>query len=80
MAAASSADWSRVDGVLRDTALKLERGSPALRATGLDIRNPEGAPVIQAPHAIVSVGGLSLLTGNLSHAPSSFRTCRCVPC
>jgi hypothetical protein len=58
---------------LRNTALMLEHGSPALRATELDIRNPEGALVLKAPFAIVSVDGLSLLTANLHPRSIEFR-------
>src|SRR4051812_45879245 len=38
---------------LRDTAVQLDHGSLALNATGLDIRNPEGALVLRAPEAMV---------------------------
>jgi hypothetical protein len=58
---------------LRNTALQLENGALALRATDLDIRNPEGALVIRAPDAIVSVDGLSLLTANLQPRSIEFR-------
>jgi hypothetical protein len=58
---------------LRDTALQLEHGSPALRTTGLEIRNPEGAVVMRAPDAIVSVDGMSLLTANLQPRSIEFR-------
>lgn len=50
---------------LRNTAIELHEGAPALRANGLDIRGPSGELVLRAPYAIVSVDGLSLLTGNL---------------
>ncbi len=50
---------------LRNTAIELHNGFPALRANGLDIRAPGGNLVLQAPYAIVSVDGLSLLTANL---------------
>ena len=50
---------------LRDTALQLHGGAPALRANGLDVRDPDGGLVLRAPLAIVSVNGFSLLTGNL---------------
>ncbi len=58
---------------LRNTALQLEDGSPALRATGLDIRNPEGALVLRAPYAILSVGGMSLLTASFQPRSIEFR-------
>ncbi|MGO4705153.1 DUF3971 domain-containing protein [Microvirga sp. 2MCAF38] len=50
---------------MRNTALELRSGSPALRAIGLDIRDPDGVLVVRAPYATVSVDGMSLLTGNL---------------
>ncbi|WP_210488424.1 hypothetical protein [Microvirga antarctica] len=50
---------------LRDTALELHGGAPALRANGLDVRDPAGGLVLRAPSAVVSVDGVSLLTGNL---------------
>ncbi|WP_164159269.1 hypothetical protein, partial [Stenotrophomonas maltophilia] len=41
---------------LRDSALELDNeNSLALRVTGLDIRNPEGATVVRAPLAVVSL-------------------------
>jgi len=58
---------------LRNTALELRDGSPALRANGLDIRAPGGELVLRAPYAIVSVDGLSLLTGNLQPKAIEFR-------
>jgi len=50
---------------LRNTAIELHEGIPALRANGLDIRAPGGELVVRAPHALVSVDFLSLLTANL---------------
>ncbi|MCB8820635.1 DUF3971 domain-containing protein [Microvirga rosea] len=50
---------------LRNTALGLEGGSPVLMTNGLDIRAPDGALVLRAPTALVSVDGVSLLAGNL---------------
>ncbi len=58
---------------LRKTVVQLEDGSPALRANGLDIRNPEGAVVLRAPYAVVSVDGFSLLAGNLQPRSIEFR-------
>lgn len=58
---------------LRNSALQLEDGSLALRATGLDIRNPEGALVLRAPDAIVSVDGWSLLSASLQPRSIEFR-------
>ncbi|WP_372422988.1 AsmA-like C-terminal domain-containing protein [Salinarimonas chemoclinalis] len=49
---------------LADSALVLHEGSPALAVDGLDLTNRDGARVAHAPRAIVSVGALSLLTGN----------------
>ncbi|WP_243368933.1 DUF3971 domain-containing protein [Microvirga solisilvae] len=50
---------------LRNTAIELHEGMPALRANGLDIRAPGGELVVRAPHALVSVDFVSLLTANL---------------
>ncbi|MBZ6074928.1 DUF3971 domain-containing protein [Microvirga puerhi] len=50
---------------LRNTAIGLHSGSPVLMTNGLDIRAPDGALVLRAPTALVSVDGVSLLTGNL---------------
>ena len=50
---------------LRNTAIELHDGSPALRANGLDIRAPGGDLVLRAPYAILSVDLTSLLTANL---------------
>ncbi|WP_139165476.1 DUF3971 domain-containing protein [Microvirga guangxiensis] len=50
---------------LRNTAIELHEGIPALRANGLDIRGPGGELVVRAPYALVSVDFLSLLTANL---------------
>ncbi|NIX77397.1 DUF3971 domain-containing protein [Microvirga terricola] len=58
---------------LRNTALELHGGSPALRANGLDIRGPGGDLVLRAPYATVSVDGLSLLIGNLQPKSVEFR-------
>jgi hypothetical protein len=58
---------------LRDTAIELKGGAPALRANGLDIRAPGGELVLRAPYAIVSVDGLSLMTGNLQPKSIEFR-------
>ena len=58
---------------LRNTALELQGGSPALRANGLDVRAPGGELVLRAPYAVVSVDGLSLMTGNLQPKSIEFR-------
>lgn len=50
---------------LRNTAIELQDGTPALRANGLDIRAPGGELVLRAPYALVSIDFLSLLTANL---------------
>lgn len=50
---------------LRNTAIELQDGAPALRANGLDIRAPGGDLVLRAPYALVSMDFLSLLTANL---------------
>lgn len=51
---------------LEDTALTLHEGTIALSITGLDLRDADGALVARAPHAVVGVGALSLLTGRPS--------------
>jgi Protein of unknown function/AsmA-like C-terminal region len=61
---------------LRDTAIELHGGSPALRANGLDIRAPGGELVLQAPYAVVSVDGLSLFAGNLQPRSIEMRDLR----
>jgi hypothetical protein len=58
---------------LRNTAIELHDGSPALRANGLDVRAPGGELVLSAPYAIVSVDGLSLMAGNLQPRSIEFR-------
>ncbi|WP_160195376.1 DUF3971 domain-containing protein [Microvirga sp. BSC39] len=50
---------------LRNTAIELHDGSPALRANGLDIRAPGGDLVLRAPYAVLSADLTSLLTANL---------------
>ncbi|MET0527550.1 MAG: DUF3971 domain-containing protein [Microvirga sp.] len=50
---------------LRNTAIELQDGVPALRANGLDIRAPGGELVLRAPYALVSMDLLSLVTANL---------------
>jgi hypothetical protein len=49
-----------------DTALELQGTTPAVRAAGLEIRNPGGIVVVRAPLAVVSVDAMSLLTGNIA--------------
>ncbi|WP_262028922.1 DUF3971 domain-containing protein [Microvirga sp. Mcv34] len=61
------------DVTLRNTAIELHEGSPALRANGLDIRGPGGDLVLRAPYAIFSVNLTSLLTGNLQPKAISVR-------
>jgi AsmA-like C-terminal region len=58
---------------VHSTALQLVNRSLALNAAGLDIRNPDGALVLRAPHAIVSVDGLSLLSANFQPRSVEFR-------
>ncbi|QFU16359.1 DUF3971 domain-containing protein [Microvirga thermotolerans] len=50
---------------LRNTAIGLQGSSPVLMTDGLDVRGPDGALVLRAPSALVSVDGFSLLSGNL---------------
>ncbi|CAA9310436.1 MAG: Large exoproteins involved in heme utilization or adhesion [uncultured Microvirga sp.] len=63
-------DW-RVD--VAGSAIELKDGWLALRATGLDIRNPEGVLVVRAPDAIVSVDTASLLRGAFVAKAIEFR-------
>ena len=58
---------------LRETALQLDHGSLALNATGLDIRNPDGALVLRAPQAIVGLDGMSLVAANFQPRSIEFR-------
>jgi hypothetical protein len=62
MSARMGPGWSVA---LRDTALELDQGSPALRANGLDVRDPNGALVVTAPYATVSIDTWSLLSASL---------------
>lgn len=50
-----------------------EEGNLAVRAVGLDIRNPEGALVVRAPFALVGVDPLSLLGGGVQPRSIDFR-------
>ncbi|MEA3041197.1 MAG: hypothetical protein QOC65_686, partial [Sphingomonadales bacterium] len=50
---------------LRDSALVLEDGSLGFRARGLEVRNPDGAIVLRAPYAVVTVDTLPLLTASV---------------
>ncbi|WP_375461987.1 DUF3971 domain-containing protein [uncultured Enterovirga sp.] len=51
---------------LGDTALEMHGIRPAVRMTGVEIRNPDGLPVLRAPYGIVSLDVWSLLTGAVS--------------
>ncbi|NNM71969.1 DUF3971 domain-containing protein [Enterovirga aerilata] len=51
---------------LADTAIELQGAMPAVRTTGLDIRNPAGQLVIRAPYAVVSLDPSGLVFGALS--------------
>ncbi|TXN00758.1 hypothetical protein FV219_12745, partial [Methylobacterium sp. WL122] len=58
----------RID--LRDSTLEIDaENALALRVSGLDIRNPQGALVVRAPLALVSIDPWSLL--RLSPSPRS---------
>src|SRR5215216_2866713 len=59
--------------ILKDSALALEDGSPALRTSGLEVRNPDGLLVLRSPDAVVSVDAKSLLTGSLQPRSIEFR-------
>jgi len=61
----------RVD--VAGSAIELKDGGLALRATGLDIRNPEGVLVVRSPDAIVSVDTTSLLVGHFVAKAIEFR-------
>jgi hypothetical protein len=50
---------------LHDSDLVLEDGSLGLRASGLEVRNPEGALVVRAPYAVVTMETVPLLTASL---------------
>lgn len=58
---------------LRDTAIELDEGSLVLRATGLDIRDPQGALVVRTPLAIVSLDTFSLLSASFQPKSIEFR-------
>ena len=58
---------------LRDAALELDGAAVALHTSGLDIRNPQGALVVRAPEAMVSVGVSGLLAGTIQPRSVEFR-------
>jgi len=59
---------------LRGSSLELDRENAlALRFTGLDIRNPQGALVVRAPLALVSLDPWGLLTLSLKPRSIEFR-------
>ncbi|WP_157091579.1 DUF3971 domain-containing protein [Methylobacterium nodulans] len=59
---------------LRDSAIEIDReGALALRTTGLDIRNPEGALVVRAPLALVSIDLAPLLGLTIQPRSVEFR-------
>ena len=59
---------------LRDSAIEIDReGALTLRTTGLDIRNPEGALVVRAPLALVSIDLPALLTLSVQPRSVEFR-------
>lgn len=71
IAARIGSGW-RID--LRDSALELDsERSLALRVTGLDVRNPEGALVMRAPVAVVSIDTWSLLRLSVQPRSIEFR-------
>ena len=63
LAARLGAGW-RVS--VEETAAELKGGRPAIRTTGLQIRNPLGVTVVRAPYAIVSLNPFALLFGTFS--------------
>lgn len=58
---------------LHGSSLELSDGALALQTAGLDVRNPEGALVLRAPQALVSVDTLSLLTARVQPRSMEFR-------
>jgi hypothetical protein len=51
---------------LADTAIELQGVKPAVRTTGLEIRNPAGQLVVRAPYAVVSLDPTSIFVGTLT--------------
>ncbi len=51
---------------LTDTAIELQGTTPAVRTTGMEIRNPAGQLVVRAPYATVSLDPTSLLIGTIA--------------
>ena len=51
---------------VQDTALELLGLKPAIRTSGLEIRNSVGITVVRAPYAVVSLNPLALLVGDVS--------------
>lgn len=49
-----------------EASLELDGVRPALRTTGLEIRNPGGVLVVRAPLALVSLDPVALLGGNFA--------------
>ncbi|ACA20135.1 conserved hypothetical protein [Methylobacterium sp. 4-46] len=59
---------------MRDSAVEIDReGALALRTTGLEIRNPQGALVVRAPLALVSIDLTSLLGLSIQPRSVEFR-------
>ena len=56
-------DWAVT---VQRSALVLKDGALGLRATELEIRNPEGALVLRAPYAVLTVDTLPLLTASIN--------------
>ena len=56
-------DWAVT---VQRSALVLKDGALGLRATELEIRNPEGALVLRAPYAVLTVDALPLLTASIN--------------
>ncbi|WP_187144325.1 DUF3971 domain-containing protein [Microvirga massiliensis] len=55
------------------SAIELSDGHPALRASGLEIRNPDGALVLRVPDALISLDVFSLLRAQLQPRSVEFR-------
>jgi hypothetical protein len=70
MTAQMGSGWSVSVG---DSAIELSDGHPALRASGLEIRNADGVLVLRVPEALVSLDGVALLSAQLQPRSVEFR-------
>ena len=51
---------------LSGASIELQNGRPAIRTDGIEIRNPAGHAILQAPYALVSVDPVSMLSGGFA--------------